>query len=163
MRKQKGIQPSIDILYRVVVSPVHWALSLSPIMILMWRLENSDPVDVLGGDQRSPSHLQWERQHPQCRRSRWCLALPTKLLVVLSALAMLWCPQTVLGLPGNITLKHPEKSADDFAHLCPEVVDANFTQLVQSRCLGLVLHLKLVYELHPHHLGNDHHDHDLQD
>ena len=48
MRKQKSVQPSIDILYRVVVSPVHWvfALILSPLMILMWRLENSDPVDV---------------------------------------------------------------------------------------------------------------------
>ena len=143
MRKQKGIQPSIDILYRVVVSPVHWvgALSLSPLMILMWRLENSDPVDVLGGDQRSPSHLQWERQHPQCRRSRWCLALPTKLLVVLSALAMLWCPQTVRGLPGKFhSYKIPY-----FLNLSPEVVGSILSHLLQGRCLGLVHHLNSVY------------------
>ena len=143
MRKQKGVQPSIDILYRVVVSPVHWvfALILSPLMILMWRLENSDPVDVLGGDQRSPSHLQWERQHPQCRRSRWCLALPTKLLVVLSALEMLWCPQTVLGLPGKFhSYKIPY-----FLNLSPEVVGSILSHLLQGRCLGLVLHLNSVY------------------
>ena len=141
MRKQKGVQPSIDILYRVVVSPVHWALSLSPIMILMRRLENSDPVDVLGGDQRSPFHLQWEHQHPQCRRSRWCLALPTKLLVVLSALAMLWCPQTVLGLPGEFhSYKIPY-----FLNLSPEVVGSILSHLLQGRCLGLALHLDSVY------------------
>ena len=144
MRKQKGIQPSIDILYRVVVSPVHWvfALILSPLIILMWRLENSDPVDVLGGgDQRSPSHLQWEHQHPQCRRSRWCLALPTKLLVVLSALAMLWCPQTVRGLPGKFhSYKIPY-----FLNLSPEVVGSILSHLLQGRCLGIVLHLNSVF------------------
>ena len=142
MRKQKGIQPSIDILYRVVVSPVQCGLSLSPLMILMWRLENSDPVDVLGGgDQRSPFHLQWEHQHPQCRRSRWCLALPTKLLVVLSALAMLWCPQTVQGLSGKFhSYKIPY-----FLNLSPEVVGSILSHLLQGRCLGIVLHLNSVY------------------